>query len=176
VPSKGSTQAFDVGSAQSPGLTLSVGEMAKAANTTLRTVRFYEEQGVIRSSQRTAGRHRRFEPSELTRLRVVLTLRQGGMAIEEIRAMMATRERHRSGGAASRELCSSLGTQLERVEALLSLFDQLRAEIVVARERLLSCSGCQDDTRFRKGCTGCETFPSAFPYSELLRLLWSDKE
>src|SRR5512135_1014731 len=50
------------------------GEMARLSDNTLRTVRFYEEAGIIRPVGRTEGGHRLFERAELDRLLLVSDL------------------------------------------------------------------------------------------------------
>src|SRR5260221_5999883 len=57
------------------------GEMARLSNNTLRTVRFYEEAGILRPVGRTEGGHRLFERPELDRLLLVSDLREAGMSL-----------------------------------------------------------------------------------------------
>jgi DNA-binding transcriptional MerR regulator len=154
--------------------TLSVGELAKAAGTTLRTVRFYEEQGVLLASERTLGHHRRFEASELLRLRIVLDLRGAGLSLDEIRAMMATRKRCRAPGAAARELAVLLQHQTVQLEAKIALSVSLCERLRRAKERLSTCSTCKDTPRFLLGCDGCDILETTGPGGDLFRLLWSD--
>ena len=45
--------------------TLTTGEMARLSKTTLRTVRFYEEAGILAPIGRTEGGHRVFERAQL---------------------------------------------------------------------------------------------------------------
>src|ERR1700734_3560260 len=54
---------------------LTTGEMARRSNNTLRTVRFYEEEGILRPVRRTEGGHRLFDRRELERLMLVTDLR-----------------------------------------------------------------------------------------------------
>src|SRR5258708_38990334 len=73
------------------------GEMARLSNNTLRTVRFYEEAGILRPVGRTEGGHRLFERPELDRLRLVSDLREAGMSLEEIRTLLDARDKAPSG-------------------------------------------------------------------------------
>lgn len=43
------------------GALLTTGEMARQSSNTLRTVRFYEEEGILRPVRRTDGGHRLFD-------------------------------------------------------------------------------------------------------------------
>ena len=60
---------------------LTTGDMARKSGSTLRTVRFYEEAGILKPTQRTEGGHRLFEASELDKLRLVSDLRSAGFSL-----------------------------------------------------------------------------------------------
>ena len=67
---------------------LTTGDMARLSSNTLRTVRFYEEAGLLSPVQRTDGGHRLFPQSELRKLQLVSDLRAAGFSLEEIREMI----------------------------------------------------------------------------------------
>ncbi|MGC4067696.1 MAG: MerR family transcriptional regulator [Polyangiaceae bacterium] len=167
-------RTVDTRAKPSAEVTLSVGELAKAAGTTLRTVRFYEEQGILLASERTLGHHRRFEASELLRLRIVLELRGAGLSLDEIRAMTAIRQRSRVPGCAARELAPLLEHQVTQVEEKIALFVSIRQRLRRAQDCLSTCSTCKDTSRFSTGCEGCEVLETAGPTGDLFRLLWSE--
>lgn len=158
-----------------PEVALTISEMAAATGTTLRTVRFYEQEGLIATSQRTIGRHRRFESAQLLRLRAVLELRSAGLSLEQIRALMAVRGRHVRGALASRELGEALGVELEALQLRLRALKRVKVEFEGAQARLAECQNCRDDARFMRHCEGCETLSRNSPYSPFVRLLWSGK-
>ncbi|MCH0542183.1 MerR family transcriptional regulator [Streptomyces sp. MUM 203J] len=53
----------------------SIGELAARAGTTVKTVRFYSDQGLLPEAARSSGGHRRYGPDALERLRLIRTLR-----------------------------------------------------------------------------------------------------
>jgi DNA-binding transcriptional MerR regulator len=67
-----------------------IGELAKAAETTPRTVRYYEEIGLLAASgERSAGEHREYTAADVDRLRELLRLKQMlGLTLEELKAVM----------------------------------------------------------------------------------------
>jgi MerR family transcriptional regulator, repressor of the yfmOP operon len=71
--------------------TLRIGELARLAGTTPRTVRYYEELGLLaRSADREAGEHRTYAEADLERLRELLRLKSLlGLSLDELRAVMA---------------------------------------------------------------------------------------
>ncbi len=52
---------------------------------TIRTLRYYEEVGLLAPAQRTDAGHRLYGADEVIRLQKVVLLRQHGFSLEEIR-------------------------------------------------------------------------------------------
>jgi len=73
-----------------PERSMRIGDIAKAAGTTTRTVRYYEEIGLLpRSDEREAGQHRLYTEADLERLRELLRLRDLlGVSLEELRELV----------------------------------------------------------------------------------------
>lgn len=65
-----------------------IGEAAAAIGVTVKTVRFYADQGLLGRVSR-AGGYRDFQSHHLHRLRVVLECRSQGFSVEEIRRVIA---------------------------------------------------------------------------------------
>ncbi|MEU3957985.1 MerR family DNA-binding transcriptional regulator, partial [Streptomyces achromogenes] len=55
----------------SPDGTLSIGDLAARARTTVKTIRFYSDQGLLPEAARSSGGHRRYGPDALARLRTI---------------------------------------------------------------------------------------------------------
>jgi DNA-binding transcriptional MerR regulator len=69
------------------GLIVRIGELAREAGTTPRTVRYYEEIGLLpESGERAAGSHREYDEGDLARLRELLRLKHMlGLSLDELR-------------------------------------------------------------------------------------------
>src|SRR4051812_50167370 len=66
-----------------------IGALAKAAGTTVRTVRYYEEIGLLPSDARVAGAHREYGEEDVERLRELLRLKGLlGLSLDELREVM----------------------------------------------------------------------------------------
>jgi cob(I)alamin adenosyltransferase len=61
-----------------------VGALARQAGTTVRTVRYYEQAGLLAPASRSAGGHRRYGPQQRARLLRILTLRELGVPVQRI--------------------------------------------------------------------------------------------
>lgn len=66
---------------------LSVGRLADATGVSTRSIRYYEEQGLI-ESQRTDSGHRRFDPEAVERVKLIQRLFSAGLSSKEIRPVL----------------------------------------------------------------------------------------
>ena len=69
---------------------LTTGDMARVTGSTVRTVRFYEEAGLLEASVKTCGGHRMFEQNALARLQFILDMRESGLSLENIKRLFLT--------------------------------------------------------------------------------------
>lgn len=137
----------------SPNLTagLRIGEAAERAGTTPRTIRYYEEIGLLPvAPEREAGRHRLYDEADIERLRELLRMKDLlGVSLDELRdlaeavdARAALREEWHRGvgddrrGEILREALALIARQLELVARRRSDLDRLGEELEAKRERL----------------------------------------
>jgi MerR family transcriptional regulator, repressor of the yfmOP operon len=111
--------------------TLRIGELARLAGTTPRTVRYYEEIGLLAAAeQRGAGEHRTYGEDDLARLRELLRLKSLlGLSLDELREVMAGEDAR----AARRERWNATEDPAER--------RRMAAEAEAHLERLLEHVG-----------------------------------
>ncbi|HXR29197.1 MAG TPA: MerR family transcriptional regulator [Solirubrobacteraceae bacterium] len=79
---------------RAPEESLRIGDVARLVGTTPRTIRYYEEIGLLpESSQRASGRHRVYAPAEVERLREVMRLKDLlGLTLEELKTLLSAEE------------------------------------------------------------------------------------
>ncbi len=71
-----------------------IGDVAARAGVSTRTLRYYEELGLLAPSGHTAGGERRYEPQDLARLERIMELKELlGMNLEEIRSFLSSQTR-----------------------------------------------------------------------------------
>jgi DNA-binding transcriptional MerR regulator len=63
---------------------LKIGKFAKLAKTNLRTLRYYEELGLVTPSRRSKGGFRYYRPTDLARVEMIQFLQEMGLQLEEI--------------------------------------------------------------------------------------------
>jgi DNA-binding transcriptional MerR regulator len=73
---------------------LRIGDVARLASTTPRTIRYYEEIGLLpQAPARPSGGHRVYTEAEVERLREVMRLRDLlGVTLEELKTLLAAEE------------------------------------------------------------------------------------
>jgi DNA-binding transcriptional MerR regulator len=124
--------------------TLRIGELAELTGTTPRTIRYYEEIGLLGGeSDRTQGKHRVYTDTDVERVREIIRLRDLlGLSLDQLSQLLEAesarahlrREYHQTESPAERKriLERSLGhinTQLDLVRGRLRELGDLAAEL-----------------------------------------------
>src|SRR3954464_15847287 len=109
--------------------TFTIGDLAREFSVTLRTLRFYEDRGLLSPSRE--GTTRIYDARDRNRLSVILKGKQLGFTLTEIRAMVAE---ERSGGGAAMNLQLSL----DQIESQIQHLEQQKKEIEEALAELQS--------------------------------------
>ncbi len=120
-----------------PDGTWSIGELAEQAGTTVKTVRFYSDRGLLPEAGRSSGGHRRYGPEALDRLRTIRSLRSLDLPVPEIGRVL---ERDDALEDAIAGRLRELGSQLAALrwrEAALQLLHDSPAEERADRLRLI---------------------------------------
>jgi DNA-binding transcriptional MerR regulator len=65
-----------------------VGELAKLTGLTIRTLRFYDQIRLFSPSGQTESGHRLYDELDLSRLQQILSLKELGLSLEEIKAAL----------------------------------------------------------------------------------------
>jgi DNA-binding transcriptional MerR regulator len=139
---------------------LRIGDVAKLAGTTPRTIRYYEEIGLLpQAPERPSGGHRLYSPAEVERLCEVIRLKELlGVSLEELKDLLAAEEARAAVRAElqrddvhperRRELLleaqGHIDRQLELIEhrthELVKLRDELQKTRRRVRRKLSECS------------------------------------
>lgn len=121
---------------------LSSGELAARAGVTKDALRFYERRGLLARPRRSPNGYRRYPASAVSRVRLIRVAVSVGFSIDELAAILRTRD---SGGKPCREVRRLAGEKVERLRREIAHLTALRAglEEVVAEWdiRLLEAGG-----------------------------------
>jgi len=65
-----------------------IGELAKIAGLTIRTLRFYDQIGLLSPSSHSHSGYRLYTETDISRLQHILSLKEIGLSLEQIKAAM----------------------------------------------------------------------------------------
>ena len=109
---------------------LSVGDLARAKDTKVETVRWYEKVGILPKPARTAGNYRAYGAEHLNRLSFVRRGRDLGFTLDEVRALLELADqRDRDCSEVDAIARQHLGDVERKIADLTALAAELRSVI-----------------------------------------------
>jgi DNA-binding transcriptional MerR regulator len=115
---------------------LAIADVQSRTGLSARTLRYYEEVGLLPGVRRRAGGRRVYGEAELERLRFITRLKALGLSLAEIKELNAVYAIGGSTRAMLRRLAELLDRHLADVDARLAELGALRSEIHRYRERV----------------------------------------
>ncbi|MGW1135491.1 helix-turn-helix domain-containing protein [Streptomyces griseoluteus] len=145
----------------------SIGDLAARAGVTVKTVRFYSDQGLLPETGRSSGGHRRYGPEALGRLRMIRSLRTLDLPVPDVgRALERDDALEALVADRLRELRPQL-TSLRWREAALHLLADCSPEERARRLELVGAMGLPPDTDVLARFWRRWLFPARLPASLL---------
>jgi DNA-binding transcriptional MerR regulator len=68
---------------------LTIGELARSTGLTVRTIRYWSDEGVLTPVTRSAGGYRLYDAESVARLELIRTLRELGLGLDAVRKVLA---------------------------------------------------------------------------------------
>lgn len=138
---------------------LKIGEVARLAGVPAKTLRYYEDIGLISPAGRTDSGYRLYGWRELEQIEFVRRAKLMGLSLEEIRGLVEAAEAGMPSGALQR-LDKLLGLKLEETERKLEELRAFRESLVEYRERVADAGErelCRCGERGESEFCGCVT-------------------
>jgi len=151
---------------------LTTGDMARLSGSTLRTVRFYEEAGLLQPRQRTEGGHRLFARRELDKLNFVTDLRAAGLSLDDIKALLELKQGSSCGAHAAAELGARIDEQARTIRERLEVLERVKASLSTAREVVARCHTCTNSPLFPDRCSECDAMSDEAAKTSSVNVLW----
>lgn len=117
-----------------------VGRLAEATGVTVRTLRHYDQTGLLRPSGQTSGGHRVYDQQNVTRLYRILALRRLGFSLAEIGSLLDDPEW---------DLAAMVTRHATQTEHTITIATRLAAHLRVILGELNRSHETQPDTLFR---------------------------
>ena len=116
--------------------TYRIGELAAKVGMTERTIRYYEELGLLESVKRLEGGTRIYTDDDVRRLKFVRKLKVLGLSLQEMHELEGIYTRQRSNRTVLPRLIELLDAHLQTVDGRIAELGALRDEIRSYREHV----------------------------------------
>ena len=122
-----------------------IGEVAAASGTTTKTLRFYEESGLLPRPERAANGYRDYGPEAVSRLDFIRRGQAAGLTLAEIREVIDIRN---AGDAPCHHVHQLITARLADIDRQIADLGVLRAALIQRRDEAGSAdpSTCPADS------------------------------
>jgi MerR family transcriptional regulator, copper efflux regulator len=110
---------------------LQIGQVAERTGLSLRTIRWYEEEGLVVPTARTDGGFRLYSDDDVARLEVIKRMKPLGFALEEMRELLTLLA----------ELDAGTGDRARLLDRLRMFHEAATARVTALREQLAVAEG-----------------------------------
>ncbi len=124
-----------------------IGKLAKSLNITTRTIRYYEEIGLMGPSERLGGGTRTYNKDDILRLKFILKLKELGISLKEMQELAKNYDiNQQEFHTITPKLIEMLDLHISKVDEKIAKLSSLRNEIVDYRVRIMDILNNQDQT------------------------------
>ena len=115
----------------------SIGDLAKSLDLTTRTLRYWEEVGIIESVQRADGAVRGYTPYYVRRIRFIMKLKDLGLTIREMQDLYVAYGEAKQTENMIPRLIQILDDHINKVDEKMARLASLRKDVVEYRQRMV---------------------------------------
>ena len=115
---------------------VSIGDLAKSLGLTTRTLRYWEEAGIIEAAPRSDGSNRFYSLDIAKRVRFIVKLKELGLTIRELQDLYAAYGEAKRTDRMIPALVRILDRHINLVDEKIARMASLRREIVEYRQRM----------------------------------------
>lgn len=130
-----------------------IGDMAKRLGISGRTIRYYEELGLI-ASERSSGGFRIFNSSQFEKLHMILALKDLGMPLEEIGKFLQLRQHGTIGADVAPPLLASMKAKAVEFKKTIEKYKAVVKDLEEAIDIIENCKTCHNITQ-ENSCEEC---------------------
>lgn len=119
---------------------LRIGELASELGLNPKTIRYYEDIGLLPSPGRTPGGYRQYDETDRERLGFILKAKAIGLSLEEIGEILALR---RNGKQPCEHVLTLLDRKIDAIDQQLRALEDVRQELVDLRQAAVETIGTE---------------------------------
>ena len=109
---------------------MTVGEVAKKMGVTVRTLQYYDQEGLLSPSAESEGGRRLYTDKDLITLHQIISLKSLGFSLDDIKERLISLETPADVANALTEQADDIRKKIEQLQASLSAIEQLKAEVL----------------------------------------------
>lgn len=109
---------------------MTVGEVAKKMGVTIRTLQYYDREGLLSPSAESKGGRRLYTDKDLITLHQIISLKSLGFSLDDIKERLISLETPADVANALTEQADDIRQKIEQLQASLSAIEQLKAEVL----------------------------------------------
>ena len=109
---------------------MTVGEVAKKMGVTVRTLQYYDKEGLLPPSAESDGGRRLYTDKDLVMLNQIISLKSLGFSLDDIKGSLFPLETPKEVANALTEQADDLRKKIEQLKASLSAIEQLKTEVL----------------------------------------------
>ncbi len=109
---------------------MTVGEVAKKIGVTVRTLQYYDKEGLLSPSAESEGGRRLYTEKDLVMLHQIISLKSLGFSLDDIKHRFISLETPAHVATALTEQADSIREKIERLTASLTAIEQLKGEVL----------------------------------------------
>jgi DNA-binding transcriptional MerR regulator len=113
-----------------------IGELARQVGLTTRTIRYYEEIGLLNSVKRVEGGKRIYTDKDYQRLKFIKRLKDLGLTLAEMQELEDIYQIHRTNRGILPRLLELLQHHANRIDERIQNLNKLKTEIITYQERI----------------------------------------
>ncbi|BCG48048.1 Transcriptional regulator, MerR family [Citrifermentans bremense] len=122
-----------------------IGDLAISLGLTTRTIRYWEEVGIIESVQRSDGATRGFTPYYVRRIKFIIKLKELGLTIKEMQDLYVAYGEAKQTERMVPRLVEILDEHIEKIDEKMAKLASLRKDIVSYRQKIATKFGASRD-------------------------------
>lgn len=120
-----------------------IGELAKRVGVSVQTVRYYENEGLIRASYRTSGGYRYFDGDAVKIIESILYYKSLGFTLKEIRILLTYEQKPETYCEQAKQIFG------KKIESVQEDIDKLASKKNFLKKKLKSCEVCEEKSDCR---------------------------
>jgi len=143
---------------------LKIGDFARLAETNLRTLRYYEELGLITPASRSSGGFRYYRCTDVNRVHMIRDLQELGLHLDRIRELIAARQADEERESFLNRVREALSEHDRLLGQRMQALEEQRKKVAQALHKIGECRHCTHSPHAENNfCEPCTTTGEVLP-------------